>query len=52
MIPHHEGAVVMANEALQKSKKKHGIKALGESIIRSQEAEINQMREWERVWNG
>ncbi len=43
MIPHHEGAVVMAKEALKKSKRSE-IKKLAESIISSQQAEIAQMK--------
>jgi uncharacterized protein (DUF305 family) len=50
MIPHHEGAVVMAKEALQKSEKAE-IKALANSIIKDQEAEIKQMRDWLNAWN-
>jgi len=50
MIPHHEGAVVMAKQALKKSEKAE-IKALAETIIESQEAEIKQMRDWQIAWS-
>lgn len=50
MIPHHEGAVLMAKEALQKSQKAE-IKTLANSIIKDQEAEIKQMRDWQTAWN-
>ena len=50
MIPHHEGAVVMANEALQKSTKPE-IKTLAAAIIKAQEAEINQMKQWQTAWS-
>lgn len=49
MIPHHEGAVVMAKEA-QKKAKKDEIKTLAASIIRDQEAEISQMKGWLEEW--
>ena len=50
MIPHHEGAVVMANEALQKSTKPE-IKTLAAAIVKAQEAEIKQMKEWQTAWS-
>jgi uncharacterized protein (DUF305 family) len=49
MIPHHEGAVTMAKEALQKSTKGE-IKTLANAIIKAQEAEIKQMKEWQTAW--
>ncbi len=49
MIPHHEGAVAMAREALRKSQKAE-IKSAAESVIRSQEAEIKQMKGWQAAW--
>ena len=50
MIPHHEGAVVMAKEALKRSKKDE-IKTLAAVIIRDQQAEIQQMTGWQQEWN-
>ncbi len=50
MIPHHEGAVVMAKEVLQKSTKDE-IKTLANAIINAQEAEIKQMKEWRTAWS-
>lgn len=50
MIPHHEGAVVMAKEALQRSTKDE-IKTLANAIIKAQEAEIKQMKEWQAAWS-
>ena len=49
MIPHHEGAVVMAKEALKKSTKDE-IKNLAKAIIAAQEAEIKQMDDWRTAW--
>jgi uncharacterized protein (DUF305 family) len=49
MIPHHEGAVTMAQDALQKSQRPE-IKKLSQGIIKSQNAEINQMKQWQKTW--
>ena len=50
MIPHHEGALVMSREALKRSAKDE-IKILGNAIIKAQEAEIKQMKEWQAAWS-
>ncbi len=49
MIPHHESAIVMANDALQKSKRPE-IQKLAKAIVSSQQAEINQMKQWRKAW--
>jgi uncharacterized protein (DUF305 family) len=49
MIPHHEGAIAMAKEALQKAEKPE-IKTLAEAIIQAQTAEIEQMKQWRTAW--
>ena len=49
MIPHHEGAIVMANDALSKSKRPE-IQKLAQEIIVSQKAEIQQMQQWKQDW--
>ncbi|MCU0527328.1 MAG: DUF305 domain-containing protein [Elainella sp. Prado103] len=49
MIPHHEGAVVMAEEALQKSNRTE-IKALAQAIIAAQEQEISELQAWRSAW--
>ena len=50
MVPHHEGAVVMAKEALKKTTKPE-IKTLANDIIKTQQAEIKQMKEWRTAWS-
>ncbi|MEH1839634.1 MAG: DUF305 domain-containing protein [Nostoc sp.] len=49
MIPHHQGAVQMAKEAQQKSKRPE-IKKLADNIIKSQNQEITQMKQWRKAW--
>jgi uncharacterized protein (DUF305 family) len=49
MIPHHQGALTMAQEALSKSKRPE-IKQLAQAIITSQTAEIAQMKQWKQSW--
>ncbi len=49
MIPHHEGAVAMAQEALQKSNRPE-IKQLAQAIIDAQEKEIFELKEWRTAW--
>lgn len=51
MIPHHEGALTMAQEALAKSSRPE-IQALAEAIIASQQVEIDQMTQWRQDWYG
>jgi len=49
MIPHHEGALTMAQDALNKSKRPE-MKQLAEDIISSQQKEIDQMKQWRKAW--
>ncbi|MDZ8079687.1 MAG: DUF305 domain-containing protein [Nostoc sp. DcaGUA01] len=49
MIPHHEGAVKMAQDALAKSKRPQ-IKQLAQEIIKAQDTEIKQMQQWRKSW--
>jgi uncharacterized protein (DUF305 family) len=51
MIPHHEGAIAMADLALKKSKRPE-IKKLAESIKKTQTQEIQQMRSLYQKWYG
>ena len=50
MIPHHEGALVMAKDALNKSKRPE-IQQLANAILTSQEQEINLMKKWNQAWS-
>ena len=49
MIPHHEGAITMAQDAASKSKRPE-IKKLAQDIITSQQKEIDQMKQWRKAW--
>lgn len=49
MMPHHEGALVMAQDALSKSKRPE-VKKLAQEIITSQQKEIDQMKQWRQAW--
>jgi len=51
MIPHHEGAVVMAQEALEKSDRPE-VQQLAQAIIEAQQPEIDQMTQWRQAWYG
>ena len=51
MIPHHDGAIAMANLALQKAKRPE-IKNLAQNIITAQEKEVEEMQGWYKSWFG
>ncbi|MBE9140437.1 DUF305 domain-containing protein [Nodosilinea sp. LEGE 07088] len=51
MIPHHEGAVVMAKDLKGKSRRPE-LLALADEIMASQQAEIDQMKQWRQDWYG
>jgi uncharacterized protein (DUF305 family) len=51
MIPHHESAVMMA-EGLRMMTDRPELLQLIEDIMETQQAEIEQMREWRRDWYG
>jgi len=50
MTPHHQGAIVMAREALTKAGHPE-IKKLAQQIIDAQEREIAQMNKWKTAWS-
>jgi uncharacterized protein (DUF305 family) len=45
MIPHHQGAIDMAEELIKKTKDPE-LKAFAQKIIEAQKAEIKQMQDW------
>lgn len=49
MVEHHAGAVDMA-EYVKNDAKHQELRTLGSAIIRDQNAEINQMRNWAKQW--
>ena len=50
MIPHHQGAVMMGQDLLKKSKRPQ-MQKLAQNIITSQQAEIAQMTQWQKEWS-
>ncbi|GBD15797.1 hypothetical protein HRbin26_00690 [bacterium HR26] len=51
MIEHHQGAIDMAKIALERAEHPE-VRQLSEEIIATQQAEIEQMRTWQREWFG
>ena len=51
MIPHHESAIEMAKDALQKATHPE-LKQLAKNIIASQQVEIDQMKKYRKLWYG
>lgn len=51
MIPHHEGALVMAEQVLERSDRQP-LQTLAQEILDSQQAEIDQMLQWKQDWYG
>ena len=49
MVPHHEGAVVMAQDALKKSTRPE-LKQLATAIVSAQDKEMIQMQQWRKDW--
>jgi uncharacterized protein (DUF305 family) len=49
MIPHHESAVDMAQDALNKSKREE-VRNMSQAIIDAQTSEINQLKSWRQNW--
>ena len=51
MIPHHEGAIRMAERQLERGRNRT-VKRLARAIVRAQTKEINQMHTWRIQWFG
>ena len=49
MVPHHQAAVVMAQDMAQKTKRPE-LQRLAKEIIASQQTEIDQMQQWQKSW--
>jgi uncharacterized protein (DUF305 family) len=49
MIPHHEAAVIMAKDLAQKTKRPE-LQKIAQDILASQQAEIDQMKQWQQQW--
>jgi uncharacterized protein (DUF305 family) len=49
MVPHHQGAVAMAQIALKRGQHQQ-IRTLARSIIASQNREIGRMKAWRKAW--
>lgn len=51
MIPHHEGALAMAEQVLEKSDRPE-LRQVAQNILDTQQAEIDQMKQWRQAWYG
>jgi uncharacterized protein (DUF305 family) len=49
MVPHHEGAVLMAEQVLENSDRPELVE-LAKAIIAAQQPEIEQMQTWRKTW--
>ncbi len=49
MIPHHQGAIDMANLVLNNAKHEE-IKQMARDIISAQQREIDMMKQWQKNW--
>jgi uncharacterized protein (DUF305 family) len=49
MIPHHEGAVLMAQNALQNANRPE-LQEMAKKMIEAQQKEIEQLKKWRQEW--
>ena len=49
MIPHHQGAIMMAEHAMQNANRPE-LKKMAEEIILAQKKEIAQLKQWRKDW--
>jgi uncharacterized protein (DUF305 family) len=49
MIPHHEGAVAMARDALSKAEHAE-VKRFAQQLVADQQREVRQMQQWQAAW--
>ena len=52
MVPHHESAIAMAQEAKQAGLSQKDLVKIADDIIATQQDEIDQMLEWREEWFG
>ena len=51
MVPHHEGAIAMAKQLLDKGEQP-ALRNMAKDIVRTQGEEIAEMRKWRKEWYG
>jgi uncharacterized protein (DUF305 family) len=51
MVPHHQGAIAMAKQLLDKGEQP-ALRKMANDIISAQTGEIAQMRKWRKAWYG
>ena len=51
MIPHHQGAIAMAEQHLHRGEH-HNLRAMARRMIEAQTEQIAQLRRWRKAWYG
>lgn len=52
MVPHHEGAIAMAQAAKEVGLSQPALVQVADDILATQQGEIDQMKEWREEWFG